>query len=216
MPNEPQGPRRPDAILCPRRYGCGPSEDRDYKFKALFGPTLGRSGAGLVFTRQILGTQQVLVSPDHDPLLTSYYLPQGHPNQGEPRYDWFVAELRDGRFTPVAPVEGHPGEDDVVKVGYLRDDPHRQDAAARQKVVDDLAARQRESAADPAFHGELLKRGIITRAEHDRRLTALGVDVEGTKGGTGPAPAPGPVTEPAPEKEAKPDGDTQRGGTPTA
>jgi hypothetical protein len=209
--------RRPDAILCPKRYGCVGSEDRDYKFKALFGPTLGRTPAGLVYTRQILGTEQALVSLGHDPLLTSLYFPKGHPYDGQHRYDWFLAEDRGGAFTPSAPVEGLPGEDALVKLGYLKDDPYRQDEAARARVTAALAERLRSSADDPAFHADLLRRGIITRAEYDRRLAALGVDVDGSKGGDGPAPAPAPAPGPAPQaprpdNEAKPDGEAQRGG----
>jgi hypothetical protein len=210
--------RRPDAILCPKRYGCVGAEDRDYKFKALFGPTLGRTGAGLVFTRQLLGTEQVLVSLGHDPLLTSLYFPKGHPYDGQHRYDWFLAEDRGGVFTPVAPTEGHPGEDALVKVGYLRDDPYRQDEAARQKVADALADRMKSAAADPRVLGMMLKRGIISRADHDRMVAALGVDVDGTRGGDGPAPTP--TTGPAPQaptpENARPDGETQRGGEATA
>lgn len=196
---EPNQPRRPDAIRCPRDYPRDPKGDRDVARNRIFGPVLGSKH---VYNRERTDhpNESFVIAwkgAKHNHGADTLYYPKGHPNAGEYRHEWWIAERqKDGSFVPIAPEVGHPGEDGRVKVGYLLPDEFADDEQTQAEIQASYEERLREYRNSP---------------EHIERLKALGVE-PATMPGSDDVPSPAapspailpniaPASRPVPEPE---------------
>lgn len=182
--------RRPDALRVPRAaLPLRANEDPDQKLKLLFGPVLGSSR---VTRRDIHHGEEKLVTASADINTTSLLFPNGHPMQGEDRYEWFLAEPGpNGTYTPGLEFTGKPGEANRIKLGYAKPDPFVDSPEVQAQIAADYQQRLAEQLSDPIYHQTLLAKGVIDQQEYADRLQTLGYAV-GAKGQPVPV-APKPV-----------------------
>lgn len=114
---------------------------------------------------------------DHQTLLW----PKGHPLHPQSRHEWFAAEKGpDGQWRPVALADGHADMPGVVKFGYLKDDPYKDDpdvvgtmATAARGLEDRARAALAAKLADDEGRKDLRDRLGVSDEELDRMFGHL-------------------------------------------
>lgn len=175
MSNAPVAGRKPDAILCPRDYPpVRGRQDRDVERNKLLGPVFGSKRVTSIARVDVPAPGESFVYPCRnfpptDADRQTLYFDKGHPYEGQERYEWFIAVRQpDGSLVPGLPVEGHDGEDGRIKIGYLVEDPFRDDPEVIAAVRAEWEAKQAAHIASPEYRAEMKRRGIVLFSDPNR------------------------------------------------
>lgn len=159
MPAESSILRRPDAVRCPWEWPENlPPDQRLEALRQEFGPLFG---TGKAFKSEIIDMHPKTAFIRGEAHAHHKY-PYGHPKQGECCHEWFVAEKgADGKWGPVAPLLGIPGEEKRVQLGYLKEDLHASNPQVQATIAAAYADRLAAAKADPATRQLMADLGLI-------------------------------------------------------